>query len=119
MPNLVTRLYTFLHGRRVGTDSFGNVYFEARRDMAHGKKKRWVVYKGITEASKVPAEWHGWLHYTHDNLPSGDKPKVPWVKPHLPNLTGTAGAYAPPGHISQGGHRAKSTADYEAWNPNS
>lgn len=117
MPNLVTRLYTLFHGKRIGTDSFGNVYYEARRDKAHGKKKRWVVYKGIAEASKVPAEWHGWLHYTTDKTPQAAA-KRDWQKDHIPNLTGTAGAYAPPGHISQGAARAKSAADYEAWTPN-
>ena len=118
MPNFVTALYTFFHGKRVGADIFGNMYYVARRDMAHGQKKRWVVYKGIAEASKVPAEWHNWLHYTTDILPTANALKQFWQKEHIPNLTGTAGSYAPSGHIGHGGQRAKSAADYDAWNPN-
>ena len=119
MPNIVTALYTFFHGKSVGTDVFGNRYYVARKQKsAKGHKKRWVVYKGVAEASKVPAEWHGWLHYTSDILPSVNAAKQPWQKEHIPNLTGTAGAYAPSGHIGSGSPRAKSAADYDAWTPN-
>ena len=43
----------------------------------------------------------------------------PWQKPHLPNATGTAASYRPPGHDYEGGHRARATGDYEAWTPES
>ena len=59
----------------------------------------------------MPAEWHGWLHYTIDTaLPeTGNRP---WQKPHLPNATGTPLAYRPPGHDYRGGHRAAADGDY-------
>lgn len=76
------------------------------------------MYHGVVEASKVPATWHGWLHYTLD-APMVDAPKYRWLKPHLPNLTGTTGRYLPAGHISKGGARAPATADYEPWTPSS
>jgi NADH:ubiquinone oxidoreductase subunit len=41
----------------------------------------------------------------------------PWEKEHLPNLTGTAAAYRPPGSLLGGGQRAPATGDYEAWQP--
>ena len=76
-----------------------------------------TFYKGAPEASKVPPEWHAWLH-SHLGQPpvQGSQPKS-WQKPHLPNLTGTSQAYLPPGHTSMGGHRAKATGDYEPWTP--
>jgi NADH:ubiquinone oxidoreductase subunit len=119
MPNIVTALYTWLNGKRIGEDAYGNVYFEARKDRAsHGQKKRWVVFKGKAEPSKVPAHWHGWLHYTTDSVPDEKTAqKYAWQKESVPNLTGTAGAYVPPGHINHGGHRSASAADYEAWRP--
>ena len=36
---------------------------------------------------------------------------------HKPNLTGTLGAYRPPGSLAEGGERAPSSGDYEAWKP--
>lgn len=114
-----TRIHTFLHGKLIGKDVFGNRYYEARGNWKQGnKKKRWVIYNGKAEPSKVPAEWHGWLHYTNDTVPDSTKAKrYRWQKPHLPNLTGTKHRYLPEGHILNGGVRAKSAADYEAWNP--
>lgn len=111
-----TRLYTLLNGRRVGIDAFGNRYYESRR-ARNGEKhpRRWVMYNGKVEASKVPAEWHGWLHYTLD-APVEAAPRQ-WQKPHLPNLTGTQGRYLPPGHISSGAPRAAASADYQPWTP--
>lgn len=108
-----TRVLTWLRGKQVGTDPRGNRYFVERS----GGPRRWVLYVGETEASKVPPEWNAWLHHTVDALPSGQPRMWPWEKPHEPNLTGTADAYRPPGHVSRGGKRAKATGDYEAWRP--
>jgi len=107
-----TRLYTWLHGERVGEDAFGNLYFREKR----GGRRRWVLFKGNAEASKVPPEWHAWLHRTVNAVPEGHTPR-PWEKPHMPNLTGTALAYKPPGAVDHGGHRAHATGDYEPWRP--
>lgn len=112
-----TRLHTWLHGRLVGTDSEGNRYYVDRRTAGHKREGRWVLYNGEAEASRVPPEWHGWLHKTVDRPPKSDDPRRPWQKPHLPNLTGTARAYRPPGHTLAGGQRAKGTGDYEPWVP--
>lgn len=119
---LTTRLYTFLYGTLVGQDPFGNRYYQSRGNAKRvtdaRKRKRWVIYKGMAEPSKVPAEWHGWLHYTHDLSPTERKvPHYDWQKPHQPNLTGTKKAYLPSGHLLKGAHRDKTTADYEAWQP--
>lgn len=123
--NLGTRLLTWFCGELVGSDEFGNRYFRerGRRPLPRGggrasREKRWVAYMGEPEASKVPPEWHAWLHHTVDQPPSpGSRRRYPWEKPHQPNLTGTARAYRPPGSILRGGARARSTADYEPWTP--
>ncbi|HAH08944.1 MAG TPA: NADH:ubiquinone oxidoreductase subunit NDUFA12, partial [Alphaproteobacteria bacterium] len=81
-------------------------------------KRRWVIYKGIAEASKVPPEWHGWLHYTVAEPPTVAPPLVkPWEREHEPNWTGTAMAYRPPGSLLGPGTRHHATGDYEAWRP--
>jgi NADH:ubiquinone oxidoreductase subunit len=120
-----TRIMTWFRGELVGTDSFGNRYF---RDKSHraiergggrfSRERRWVMYNGEVEASRVPPEWHGWLHHSTDEVPvDGGKPKYSWQKPHEPNHTGTPLAYRPPGAILRGGRREPTTSDYEPWNP--
>lgn len=112
MATIGTILYTALCGKLVGVDKHGNKYYQANsQKTATGQKKRWVVYNGVVEASKVPPEWHGWIHYTHDNIPNENTHvKYSWLKEKLPNLTGTKKAYQPT--------RGKTIADYEAWQPN-
>lgn len=113
-----TILFTLFFGKKVGEDEFGNRYYHSDRLTHHGRHRRWVVYKGMSEASKVPAEWHAWLHYTTEAPLTENTARHDWQKPHLPNLTGTRGAYRPEGHDLKGGHRAPATGDYEAWTPN-
>lgn len=107
-----------LSGRRIGTDNLGNIYFESRRDfLDYGRKRRWVVFAGVAEASVVPPEWHAWLHHTTDA--ALDAPRLAWMKPHQPNMTGTPQAYRPSGDDRAGGRRAPTAGDYEAWTPGS
>jgi NADH:ubiquinone oxidoreductase subunit len=105
--------------KRIGRDSEGNKYYQAKARKGYNHPRRWVVYKGEAEPSRVPAEWHGWLHYQTDDVPSDNAPSFrrEWQKPPVANLTGTTAAYHPPGHILAGGHRDAATGDYEAWVP--
>ena len=118
-----TWLFSKLRGAEVGRDHQGNRYFRMKAGgQMHGeslrKERRWVIYKGDVEASRVPPEWHAWLHHTTDEIPpEGGPEKRPWQKDHQANLTGTPGAYLPPGHTLKGGRRAKATGDYEPWIP--
>jgi NADH:ubiquinone oxidoreductase subunit len=114
--NFGTWLFTMLKGRRAGADAYGNTYYTERRPRAGLRVRRWVTYAGPAEASRVPPEWHSWLHYTTD-APLVERPRRAWEKPHLPNATGTPASYRPPGHDYQGGKRARATGDYEAWTP--
>ena len=114
------RFVTLFSGaRKVGTDMQGNVYYRASPRKGYKRERRWVIYNGVAEASKVPPEWHGWLHHQTDVVPAqaGESHRRAWQKPHQQNMTGTTQAYRPPGHILEGGQRAKATGDYEAWKP--
>jgi len=111
-----TRLFTWARGELVGKDNDGNRYFTEKKAIKGRRRRRWVLFAGKPDATAVPPEWHAWLHYTVNEplTPAADKP---WVKEHVPNLTGTSGAYLPPGHDRRGGVRAPATGDYEAWQP--
>ncbi len=108
-------------GRRgafVGEDELGNRYHEERKPSLDGRKRRWVIYKGLAEGSKVPPDWHGWMHHTVDEPPTvRPLARKAWELPHLPNQTGSVRAYRPRGSLARGGVRAPSTADYQAWTP--
>jgi NADH:ubiquinone oxidoreductase subunit len=105
-------------GRFVGEDEQGNRYYEERRPSLEGRKRRYVVYKGLAEASRVPPDWHAWMHHIVKDPPTvAPLPRKRWEIPHRPNLTGTAYAYRPPGSLARRGERAPATGDYEAWKP--
>jgi len=106
-------------GQRVGQDSCGNTYYRAKARAGYKRERRWVMFEGAPEASKVPPEWHGWLHYQTDDVPDQAAPSFRkfWQKPHQENLSGTTWAYRPPGHVTNGGQRDKATGDYTAWVP--
>ena len=116
-----TQLWTWRFGELVGEDEQGNRYFRTRGgkiDPSLGFERRWVIYNGYAEASRVPPSWHGWLHHTVD-LPPTEEAYEPheWEKPHLPNMTGTPLAYRPPGSTLASGRRPKATGDYQPWTP--
>lgn len=123
MATLGTHIYTLLYGKRVGRDEFGNRYYKSSANQGehvgrNGVERRWVLYKGKAEPSKVPPPWHAWLHYITNDVPENQAIKRHrWQKDHVPNLTGTDYAYRPPGHIKNGGKREKATGDYTPWEP--
>lgn len=105
--------------KKIGVDQFGNHYFEKpRKDQK--RPTRWVLYANDIEATEVPPEWHGWLHYQTDEIPNMQEEspyRKEWQKPHAPNKTGTLENYMPPGHPLKGAKRDQATGDYEAWKP--
>ncbi|HEX6859233.1 MAG TPA: NADH:ubiquinone oxidoreductase subunit NDUFA12 [Caulobacteraceae bacterium] len=114
----------FTVGRRgvfIGQDDFGNKYYEAKDDRDSydvGRRRRWVIYNGYAEATKVPPDWFGWLHHTFAEPPTiAPLPRRAWEKDYIPNLSGTQYAYRPKGSIARGGERQAATGDYEAWTP--
>ncbi|QNE33064.1 NADH:ubiquinone oxidoreductase subunit NDUFA12 [Sphingomonas sp. NBWT7] len=102
---------------RVGEDGLGNVYYQGGKDTA-GNPRRWVIYDGANDASRVAPEWLAWLQHTIDDVPDRALPPVrQWQKPALANMTGTPHAYRPSGALEKGGNRVSATGDYEAWSP--
>ncbi|MCB2095842.1 MAG: NADH:ubiquinone oxidoreductase subunit NDUFA12 [Rhodobacteraceae bacterium] len=108
---LGTQIFTWRRGQKVGEDAQGNVFYQTRDG-----KRRWVIYNGECEASRISPDWHGWLHFTWDEPPerSALRHKT-WEKPHQENLTGSALAYAPAGSIRRSVRGTRQ--DYEAWTP--
>ncbi|WWD19020.1 hypothetical protein CI109_103477 [Kwoniella shandongensis] len=88
-------------GRHVGTDQFGNRYFENLNPNEEiPGRHRWIDFsQDDFNASQVPPEWHSWLsHIRH--LPPSEDPIVKqwtptWKAPFVENMTGTRGAYKP------------------------
>lgn len=112
--DLISKIAIKLTCNKVGVDEFGNQYFEAKK-ARYGKKKRCVIYRGSAEPSKIPANWHLWIHYTSNELPNNSH-RHSWQKIHLPNLTGTKFAHKP---TNEKGERQTVSSDYQAWQPNS
>ena len=107
-----TALFSALYGRKVGEDALGNVY------MSSKKGRRWVMYKGSNDVSRVPPEWYAWLTRQIDAVPDEALPPPPkFLKPAVPNLTGTVEAYRPTGALERGGRRQAASGDYQAWTP--
>jgi NADH:ubiquinone oxidoreductase subunit len=113
-----TLLFSSRHGEHVGTDAQGNKYYRSKKKTSDGGERRWVIYNGANDASRVPAEWHGWLHSTFDGVPESylPPPRIFEID-YTPNATGTPDAYRPQGALERGGKRARATGDYEAWSP--
>ncbi len=112
-----THLWTARKGEHVGTDAQGNKYFRSRPKGSE-RERRWVIYIGANDASRVPPEWHGWLHGAFTDVPESFLPPARiWQADYTPNATGTLEAYRPQGALERGGRRARADGDYEAWNP--
>jgi len=108
---LGVRLWTYFNGRLVAEDKYKNRYYSNKNDS-----RRWVVYYGEIDASKVTPEWNNWLRFTSDNVPSEENERYNWQLDHTSNQTGTINAYSPK---SSSFNRKKSDKDldYEKWKP--
>jgi NADH:ubiquinone oxidoreductase subunit len=114
---LGTQWFTWRKGTRVGQDEWGNVYYRAENIAPFGER-RWVIYNGLVEATKIPARWHAWMHHRTDQVPGEDLSDFRnWQKGHKPNMTGTSLAYHPPGSLLTPSKRDSAIGDYEAWSP--
>ncbi len=105
--------------RLVGSDEQGNRYFEEKESSASdGRKRRFVVYHGVAEGSRVTPDWHGWMHHTFEEPPTvAPLKRRAFEKDHLPNMTGTPLAYRPPGSLARPDSGKGVGTDYEAWSP--
>lgn len=62
---LISRHDDLKIGTLVGTDKYGNKYYE--NNYYFYGRNRWVEYAEYIhmdyDASQIPAEWYGWMHY--------------------------------------------------------
>ena len=108
---LGTQFFTWRKGKLVGSDAEGNKFYQ----NSDGSR-RWVIYNGAVEASRVSPQWHGWLHHTFDKPPTLDPlPRKAWETEHASNATGSPDAYSPPGSLKSGSLADR--RDYSAWVP--
>jgi len=109
---LGTRFYTWRKGEKVGEDDTGNCYYQS------SEGRRWVIYNGEAEASRIPSGWHGWMHHRTDTPPSDENYVArDWELPHQENFTGSGRAYRPKGSIMSQEKQPEATGEYEAWTP--
>ncbi|KAI0978952.1 hypothetical protein GJ496_007877 [Pomphorhynchus laevis] len=85
-------------GTHVGTDQFGNRYFENKKYFLC--RSRWVVYAervGLDyDASQIPPKWHAWMHQTVKDPPTDTSiKKYPWMLEYQENMSGTNKQYVP------------------------
>ena len=85
-------------GTHVGTDKYGNKYYE--NSSYFFSRHRFVCYPYVDrftfDASQVPAEWHRWLHCMTDDPPTKVPPEPrKFIQPHEPNKTGSKMEYVP------------------------
>ena len=102
-----TFIYTLFTGKFAGNDQFGNKYY------SNSKGKRWVIYKNNIEASKIPPEWHLWIHYLSKDKPVDKTSSFSWQKKYEGNLTGTERAHKPEGSLAI--NPKKNMKKYETW----
>jgi len=102
-----TFIYTLFTGKFEGSDQFGNKYY------SNSKGKRWLIYKNNIESTKIPPEWHAWIHFLTKKIPSDNLRRFSWQKKHEENLTGTKKAYKPEGSLTN--EERKNVKKYEVW----
>ena len=115
--NLGTVFYTWFYGNLVGADEFNNKYYCNSKDFGDIKSKRWVMFSGEIEASKIPPHWHSWLHKSIQAPPIHYQQKYNWQKSHQINMTGTSKAYYPNSHPLSNSKNDNIKEEYEKWNP--
>ena len=109
-----TSLFTRRYGSEVGRDEEGNIYYQRKNDSV----RRWVVYAGANDGSRVPPAWQAWLKGTIDDLPEKSlPPRRPFERPAEANQTGTFSAFKPGGSLAGRGVRPAATGDYQPWKP--
>ena len=106
-----TRLWSFINGREVGKDEKNNRYYRNKSDT-----KRWVIYDGEIDSSKINPEWNNWLRYTSKHIPKEAK-KHFWQKKHISNQTGTQNAYMPKSDQESSITKKQKSLGYEKWKP--
>mmetsp|Transcript_24469 Transcript_24469/g.68685 ORF Transcript_24469/g.68685 Transcript_24469/m.68685 type:complete len:203 (+) Transcript_24469:317-925(+) len=76
----------------MGSDAFGNRYYENRVDYPFGQH-RWVEPADMHnfDSTQVPPEWHGWMTHMHDETPDNEEEQFNRLKQNIkPNAPSDA-----------------------------
>lgn len=110
----LSRMESMRVGSYVGEDKYGNKYYVDKTFFVG--RSRWVEYAKYQNleynASQIPPEWFGWMHYKTDIPPTEDDMKMykwKWMLDHSENATGTTDSYMP---------YDTTRPKIEAWNQN-
>ena len=81
------KIYSNFFAKKIGFDDYGNTYYSksSSSSVNNFRERRWVIYNGDVEASKVPQEWNAWLHHSVGNVPDKRSKKPKWIKKHIIN----------------------------------
>ncbi len=126
MMKFLVKIYLKFFATKVGEDEYGNEFFELKTTDYLGRKKRYCLYRGVVEASKISPEWHPFMHYQIEarDVKSTYK-QYKWQKPFVPDTTLSSNKYLPKSHLlfdekkslynSKGGSTPFKT---KIWKPN-
>ena len=104
---LLDKLVIFLTSKHIGLDSCKNNYYVSLDKDYLGRCRRFVIYNGVPDPSKIPPLWNAWLRYAIQDFPSYNN-SYEWQTPFVCNLTGTSMSYKPSNTAS---------SNYVAWRP--
>ena len=90
--DIISKIIMRFSSDLIGKNQYRNKYYRKKRS-----DKRFVIFNGRVEASKILPMWHGWLHKITGTFHLKRKKIYEWQKDHLPNLTGTSFAVKPNG----------------------
>ena len=112
--NVIYRLLreaTVRVGALVGTDKYGNKYYENNSYFMGRNRFVEYPYKGRMEfdGTQIPPEWHAWMHYMTDEKPTNQPATLQKFSiDHIPNVSGTKDKYIP---------YSTTKPKIEAWKP--
>ena len=55
--NIISQILIRFSSELIGEDQYRNKYYSQKKTG-----KRYVIFNGKVEASKIPPMWHAWLH---------------------------------------------------------
>ena len=67
----------------------------------------------LATPTKIPPEWHSWIHFIKNEIPNKNAKKFLWQKKYVENLTGTNMAHKPEGSLKF--KSKKNMKKYEVW----
>jgi NADH:ubiquinone oxidoreductase subunit len=96
----LVRIYLHFFATKVGSDEYGNQFFELKTSDYLGRKKRYCLYNGYVEASKISPEWHPFMHYQIEaKAVKKTFKQYKWQKPFVPDTTLSGSKFLPKNHL--------------------